>query len=186
MIRPLKRPDSPQDAETQNDTANQSDSIESKTADSLRPNIDPALNGDAPPEAAMRTLPTGVDVTGSDERILLKEASSQSRVLLHPRDVILCRARGNYVEVRTDSGTVLARTGITALEERLPDRFLRVHRSAIINSDRISELISRGHGTYRIILDDGSELRSSRSMSSDLRDLLRTYAVGRRTSEKRS
>ena len=50
MIRPLKRPDSSQDAETQTDTANQSDSIENKTADSLRPNIDPALNGDAPPE----------------------------------------------------------------------------------------------------------------------------------------
>ena len=46
------------------------------------------------------------------------------------------------------------------LESRLdPARFLRVHRSAIVNLDRIKELQPWFRGDYRVILRDGTELR---------------------------
>src|ERR1051325_8758219 len=62
-------------------------------------------------------------------------------------------AEGNYVRLHAGKESYLLRDTITALESQLdPRKFVRVHRSAIVNIDRIQELQPWFHGEYRIIL----------------------------------
>ena len=57
----------------------------------------------------------------------------------------------------------LSRTTLGGLEEKLdPFRFIRIHRTAIVNVDRIRKLTPRGRGDLRITLTDGTRLSLSR------------------------
>lgn len=82
-------------------------------------------------------------------------------------------AEGNYVRLHAGKESYLLRDTITALESQLdPKRFIRVHRSAIVNIDRITELQPWFHGEYRIILGEGVQLTLSRTYREKLHDLL--------------
>jgi two-component system LytT family response regulator len=82
-------------------------------------------------------------------------------------------AEGNYVRLHTGKESYLLRDTISALESQLdPKRFVRVHRSAIVNIDRIQELQPWFHGEYRIILREGVQLTLSRSYKEKLHELL--------------
>ena len=62
---------------------------------------------------------------------------------------------------------------LSELEQRLdPQRFLRVHRSAIVNLDRIREIQPYGRGAQIVILEDGTRLTLSRSRREALARLL--------------
>jgi two-component system LytT family response regulator len=59
------------------------------------------------------------------------------------------------------------------LEEKLdPKRFLRIHRSTIINFDRVKELQQHPNGEYVVVLKNGTELKLSRSRRERLEQLL--------------
>ncbi|MCI0485718.1 MAG: LytTR family DNA-binding domain-containing protein [Blastocatellia bacterium] len=82
-------------------------------------------------------------------------------------------AEGNYVRLHVGRETYLLRDTISGLEEQLdPRNFLRVHRSAIVNIDRIQELQPWFHGEYKIILQDGMELTLSRTYREKLNEFL--------------
>lgn len=82
-------------------------------------------------------------------------------------------AEGNYVRLHTGKESYLLRDTISALEAQLdPRRFVRVHRSAIVNIDRIQELQPWFHGEYRIILREGVQLTLSRSYKEKLHEIL--------------
>jgi len=82
-------------------------------------------------------------------------------------------AEGNYVRLHSGKESYLLRDTISALEAQLdPKQFLRVHRSAIVNIDRIQELQPWFHGEYRIILREGVQLTLSRSYREKLHELL--------------
>ncbi|MBI3653921.1 MAG: response regulator transcription factor [Acidobacteria bacterium] len=72
-------------------------------------------------------------------------------------------AEGNYVRLHCGKQAHLLRDTISALEAQLdPKKFLRVHRSTIVNLDRVKEMHSWFHGDYRIIMQCGAELMLSR------------------------
>lgn len=82
-------------------------------------------------------------------------------------------AEGNYVRLHAGKESYLLRDTISALESQLdPKRFIRVHRSAIVNIDRITELQPWFHGEYRIILREGVQLTLSRTYREKLHELL--------------
>jgi len=82
-------------------------------------------------------------------------------------------AEGNYVRLHSGKESYLLRDTISALEAQLdPKRFIRVHRSAIVNVDRISELQPWFHGEYRIVLREGVQLTLSRTYREKLHELL--------------
>ncbi|MBI3262186.1 MAG: response regulator transcription factor [Acidobacteria bacterium] len=82
-------------------------------------------------------------------------------------------ASGHYLSLHAGRDTHLIRDTISGLEGRLdPDRFVRIHRSAIVNVDRIAELQPSFHGEYAVVLRDGTRLSSSRAYSARLRLLL--------------
>ncbi len=88
-------------------------------------------------------------------------------------DIDWLEAEGNYVRLHAGKESYLLRDTISALEGQLdPKRFVRVHRSAIVNVDRIQELQAWFHGEYRIILREGVQLTLSRSYREKLHELL--------------
>lgn len=72
-------------------------------------------------------------------------------------------AAGNYVELHVSDETHLVRGTMAGLEGRLPaERFVRIHRSTIVNLDRIESLHPWSHGDWEVVLQDGARLRLSR------------------------
>ena len=83
-------------------------------------------------------------------------------------------AAGNYARLHVGGREHLIRETMKSLENRLdPETFVRVHRSAIVNIDRVASLEPYFHGEYVVQMRDGSKLTSSRSHSGRLRALLK-------------
>ncbi|HEX9653893.1 MAG TPA: LytTR family DNA-binding domain-containing protein, partial [bacterium] len=69
--------------------------------------------------------------------------------------------------------THLLHERMSILEERLdPDHFLRIHRSTIVNLDRVKELQPHLNGEFFIVLSDGARLKLSRSYREHLQKVL--------------
>ena len=101
-------------------------------------------------------------------RILVKDRGRVFFVGVEEIDWI--EAAGNYLSLHARGEQHLVRETMRALEQRLdPARFLRVHRSAIVNVDRIVELRPGAHGDFVVVLASGAELTSSRGYSELLR-----------------
>jgi len=80
-------------------------------------------------------------------------------------DLISARAAGNYVEVRTSTGQHLARLTLAALQKQLSEAGVnaaRVHRSWLVNRDKVRESIPAGSGDLRLRMEDGGEVPASR------------------------
>ena len=72
-------------------------------------------------------------------------------------------AEANYVRLHVGARSYLVRGKLARLEDRLcPDRFVRIHRSTIVNVDRIRELYPWFGGDFIVVMKDGMELRLSR------------------------
>jgi len=73
------------------------------------------------------------------------------------------QAEGNYVRLHIGSREHELRETLTELGEKLnPAQFLRIHRSTIVNIERIKEIQAWFHGHHRVLLENGTELRMSR------------------------
>mgnify|MGYP005857821633 CR=1 FL=1 len=80
-------------------------------------------------------------------------------------------AAGNYAVLYCKKEKYLYRETLKSLEEQLdPAQFVRIHRSKIVNIDRIKELQSWSHGDYLIILTDGTKLHLSRNYRDNLKN----------------
>jgi hypothetical protein len=92
---------------------------------------------------------------------------------VEPADVHWIEGCGNYARLHLDDRTVLLRRTLSSLTEELgPARFVRIHKSAIVNSDRVAELRRRSHGEATLVLRDGGELKVSRTYRGALEKLL--------------
>jgi two-component system LytT family response regulator len=81
-------------------------------------------------------------------------------------------ASGNYVRLHVGREGHLLRETMNRLESKLnPDKFLRIHRSTLVNIDRIKELQPLFSGDYTVILRDGRQLTLSRSYRDKLLEL---------------
>lgn len=80
------------------------------------------------------------------------------------KEVDYFEAEGNYVRVHSSGRTHLVRTTLTALESRLDaSQFVRIHRSTIVNLERVAELQPWSGGDYVAILKDRRTLKVSRT-----------------------
>jgi two-component system LytT family response regulator len=100
------------------------------------------------------------DPTG--ERIAIRTADS---ILLLPLgDIEWVEARGDYIRIHSQGRGDLVRETIGGFEQRLPpDRFVRVHRSAIVNLGRVREVRTLPSGEQVAVLQSGVRCRLSRS-----------------------
>ena len=85
-------------------------------------------------------------------------------------------AADDYVRLHVGKQTLEHRDTLTRLEQRLPaDRFLRIHRSTIVNVDRIREMQPWFQGDYVLIMQDGTRLTTGRSYRDRLKALLERW-----------
>lgn len=79
-------------------------------------------------------------------------------------DIVRIDAERDYMRLSVAGRTYLLHQTITELERRLdPQRFVRLHRSAIVRRDCIVRLAHDGMGTWRAELNDGSNVRIGRT-----------------------
>jgi two-component system LytT family response regulator len=78
-------------------------------------------------------------------------------------------AEGDYVRIHAPGATPLVRARLRDLAEQLdPAVFLRIHRSRIVNLDRVRELRPASHGEFEAVLQDGTRLKVSRTHRAEL------------------
>jgi two-component system LytT family response regulator len=95
------------------------------------------------------------------DRLMIK--SGGHLFFLKTEEVDWIEAEGNYVRLHAGEASHLLRETVAALEAQLdPARFLRIHRSTIVNLDRVREIHPLFHGEYRVVLKDGTKLTLSR------------------------
>jgi two-component system LytT family response regulator len=105
------------------------------------------------------------------DRLIVK---SGGRVFfLRTEEIDWVEAAGNYVRLHARSESHLLRESMKNMEGRLdPNTFVRIHRSAIVNIDRVKELEPWFHGEYIVIMRDGTRLTASRVYSDRLSALI--------------
>lgn len=99
--------------------------------------------------------------------------SGRRSVVVNLASVDWMEAADNYIRLHVRSHEYLLRETLAALEARLdPDRFVRIHRSAIVAVDRVATLAPVSHGDVEVVLRDGTRLTASRTWRDRLRSAL--------------
>lgn len=94
-------------------------------------------------------------------------------------------AAHNYLKIHVGGTVHFLREGIGEIENRLPsDKFLRIHRSIIVNVDRILRLEACGYGEYLVVLNDGKTLSLSRGFRSRLDRFVDSIAASYKASSR--
>jgi two-component system LytT family response regulator len=115
------------------------------------------------------------DVTQSTKLISRIAVESCGRFLfLKIGEIDWIEAAGNYLNLHVGKQSYLLRGRIREFEKKLPaEGFFRIHRSTIVNLDRVKEFQPLFKGEGLIILKDGTELPASRSCSQRLHESLK-------------
>ena len=101
----------------------------------------------------------------------MKSARDTTLILTDKIDWI--SSAGHYLELHVGGETHLIREQLSRLEPRLdPEKFVRVHRSAIVNLDRVKSLHPLFNGDHILVLKTGEELNLSRTYHQKLMGLL--------------
>lgn len=106
-------------------------------------------------------------------RFLVKEG--RRSFIVHAEEVRWIRGARNYVELRTSNRTFLYRKTIDHIEQQLdPEKFVRIHRSTIIQLEELQMLEKSGHNQLIAITRDGTK----HSVSIGYRPKLETLLEG--------
>ena len=118
-----------------------------------------------------------MNVTSSDmligsRRLVVKSADHVAFLSFDEIDWI--ESAGNYVRVHVGAETYIMRETMKGIEARIDERFLRVHRSAIVNTDRIKWIVLDAEGLPTVVLRDGARIPAGRYIESRLRRWMKT------------
>jgi two-component system LytT family response regulator len=101
-------------------------------------------------------------------RILINDSGRRSAV--DPNDIVCIRAAGDYMCVTTRTGELVCRTTLRELMQALgAQRCIRIHRSAAVNPEYVGEIVSIGRSRYRLAMNNGISLESSRRYRASIR-----------------
>jgi two-component system LytT family response regulator len=118
------------------------------------------------------TPPVGADPAAFPRRFLVKGDGQMYFVAVN--DIDWVEAYGNYVRLHVGKGVHLIRETLGNIERKLdPTRFARVHRSSIVNLDRVARMDLWGAGDYVVLLRDGTKLKLSRWYRSRIEETTR-------------
>lgn len=120
--------------------------------------------------------------TAMPDVVSAEDSPHLERIIIHTGGRVLFRntseidwieAYGNYVRLHFGKSAYLLRETIGNLEARLDEsKFTRIHRSTIVQIDRIREMQPQLGGQHRAILSDGTKLTLSRRYRKNLKNLL--------------
>jgi len=131
------------------------------------------------------------DVTGNDYQQIMDELESDKPIILEQysdilaikdggevsrvpiKEILWIDAAGDYMCVHTETTTHILRQTMKQLEETLdPRQFVRTHRSIIVNQHYVKKFCSQLNGEYYLILQNGKELKVSRSYKEKVKQLM--------------
>ncbi|RUO36466.1 LytR/AlgR family response regulator transcription factor [Aliidiomarina sanyensis] len=105
------------------------------------------------------------------EHIAIKDSGEITRVAINSIEWI--DAAGDYMCIHAGNQTHILRKTMKELEQELnPRLFQRIHRSAIVNLGQVEKLCSRQNGEYHLVLQNGQELKVSRSYKDRIKQLI--------------
>lgn len=105
------------------------------------------------------------------DRFIIK--SGGRVVFLRVEEIDWMRAVGNYVRLQVGRDSHLMRETMNGMEAKLaPDKFMRIHRSTIVNLDRVKEVQPWAKGEHVVIMRDGTRLIMSRRYRERLNERL--------------
>lgn len=108
-------------------------------------------------------------------RVMIKVSGRVT--LLKVDEIDFIEADGNYAKLHVGRKAHLLREKMHDLEGRLdPAKFVRIHRSVIVNLDRIKEMHPHFNGDYIVVLEDGRKLRLSRTRRENLEARLKAVS----------
>ncbi|MBA3562832.1 MAG: response regulator transcription factor [Gammaproteobacteria bacterium] len=114
---------------------------------------------------------SGERLTKADQRLAIKDG--QRIVRVEQSSIRWVDAAGDYMCIHTNAETFVLRATMRDLEARLdPALFQRIHRSSIVNLQRVVSLQAHRNGEYFLTLDGGHQLKLSRSYKNKLRLLI--------------
>jgi len=106
--------------------------------------------------------------SATDQSVIIRD--NDKIVFLNKDEIDWIEADGDYVCLHKGSKTHLIRTTLKSVEAELSDmNFQRIHRSTIVNLNKIDEIISAQKGEAIVIMKMGQRLKVSRSYGSALR-----------------
>jgi two-component system, LytTR family, response regulator len=106
------------------------------------------------------------------ERVVIKDGAKVTIITIDRLDYIL--AQDDYVELHSDKKSFLKQQTISSLESTLdPKQFVRIHRSCIVNIDRVAKIEPYTKDSRVAVLKDGARLPVSRSGYARLSEILR-------------
>ncbi|RKY80698.1 DNA-binding response regulator [candidate division KSB1 bacterium] len=104
------------------------------------------------------------------DRMLVKQLGKI--IILNTEEINWIEAMEDYVNLHTARGDYLVLQSLSNLETKLdPNRFIRVHRSYIVNIDAIREIEQWPNSRYKLHLQDGHQITLSRSGAKRLKKL---------------
>jgi len=113
----------------------------------------------------------GGDALPYPARISLRDGQRMLTVVVD--DILWIEAAGNYVQIYTLRKTHLVRHTVKAMELKLdPECFVRVRPSAIVAVGAVQVLNARAGGDYTVVLEGGTEIRSSRGYRERVESML--------------
>ncbi len=119
-------------------------------------------------DAIGELLESGDDLVEHADRLAIKDGTSL--VFVPVKDIDWIDAAGDYMCVHAKGETHIMRTTMKELEARLaPSIFQRVHRSTIVNLERVEKISSHINGEFHLILGGGISLKMSRSYKNKVR-----------------
>jgi two-component system LytT family response regulator len=94
--------------------------------------------------------------------------------LVHVGDIVFLEAKEKYVTIHLKEEEKLIEYSLTSLEHRLPEEFIRVHRSFIVNKLKIREIHKYFKGTFLLVMDDAksTKIKTAYSYSETIRTKL--------------
>ncbi|MBX2990968.1 MAG: LytTR family transcriptional regulator DNA-binding domain-containing protein [Bacteroidetes bacterium] len=105
-------------------------------------------------ESASRTKPL--------ERILVRDGAKVHIIPIESIDYI--EAQDDYVSIKTEGKSILKQARLSALEQQLDEKkFIRIHRSYILNIERLAKIEPYAKDSRVAILADGTRLQVSRA-----------------------
>lgn len=111
---------------------------------------------------------------GAGERLVIKDGAAIHRVPWEQIEWI--DAAGDYMCIHAAGATHVTRATMKELEAELdPRRFARIHRSTLVNVDRVEKIAPLENGKYQICLDGGQKLTMSRGYRDQLAQLTRRH-----------
>jgi two-component system LytT family response regulator len=124
--------------------------------------------------ADLQVVSSPSSIASTVDRLPIK-ANDGRIIVIRLADIDWIEADRDYVSVHVGDKTWLMRETIAAVELRLAlSGFVRIHRSVLVNAERVTELRPQDKGEYTVVLNDGTELKLTRNYRASVERLVGT------------